>query len=489
MNKLYLAAKTIILSFFLLSAIYCENINETRLFDFFDFSKPPLENDEENRKIDSAHTVDLSKQNLQKHEDNEKIKLFDTIALSEQTVPAVVDVYAYSGGNDQLFLPFDMHDLESMFFGAPARVVTSSGTGCIITDDGIIVTCAHVIKNSSKIYVGLNDGRKLEATKIYSNKAADIAFLKVKATDLPHLKLANTKTKVMLGEPVLVAGNAFGMGKTSVFSGIISFINRVIDGKVVLQSNVNINVGNSGGPMVNAMGEMIGMAFAIPSKAGGLAFFIPSGMIRYYYEKYVLKQPSPYWGLITQPMTADMLDSVGLHDKNLFGVIVVECKEDSPAAKSLKQGDVIVAVNGQKLATLEELDYFEKTSTIGEETNLKVYRNGKIVDVVLTPVQQNKEADPEHEVSTGILNGVKLKTSKEGYVIVKSSEGNQLFKKGDIILEVNGDKIKSIKDIDSALKENSDNISFKVQRRNSVITQSFSNGDNGNTFSQSIEIF
>lgn len=445
MSKLYLAAKTIILNFFLLSVI---------------FGKP-----------------------------NHEMALFDTVALSEQTVPAAVDVYAYSGGNDQLFLPFEMQDLESMFFGAPARVVTSSGTGCIITDDGTIVTCAHVIKNASKIYVGLNDGRKLEATKIYSNKAADIAFLKVQATDLPHLKLANAKTKVMLGEPVLVAGNAFGMGKTSVFSGIISFINRVIDGKVVLQSNVNINVGNSGGPMVNAMGEMIGMAFAIPSRAGGLAFFIPSAMIRYYYEKYVQKKPSPYWGLTAQPMTADMLDSVGLHDKNLFGVIVVESKEDSPAAKVLQQGDVIVAVNGQKLATLEELDYFEKTSIIGEETILKIYRNGKTVDVTLTPIQQSKEAEPEEnpEINASILNGVKLKTSKKGAVIVEASEGNPLFVKGDILLEVNGAKIKSTKDIDQALKAEAENTSITIKRKNSVITQSFSNGSNGNFFSQSIE--
>jgi S1-C subfamily serine protease len=458
MRKIFLIALTFVLC--KTTLVFAETADEISIFDKFTLSE----------KSDTTHDMPL----------------FDTVTLSKKTVPAVVDVYAYSDGSNQVFLPFDMRDLESMFFGSP-RVVTSSGTGCIITEDGTIVTCAHVIKNATKIYVGLNDGRKLEATKVYSNKAADIAFLKIKASNLPHLKLASSKTSVLLGEPVLVAGNAFGLGKTSVFSGIISFINRVIDGKVVLQSNVNINVGNSGGPMVNALGEMIGMAFAIPSKAGGLAFFIPSAMIGYYYEKYVQKKPAPYWGVTAQPMTVDMLDSLGLQDKNLFGVIVVECKEDNPAAKTLKQGDVIVAVNGQKLATLEELDYFEKTSIIGEEVKLKIYRNGKMLDVSLTPVQ-SAEIEPEHkEINSSLLKGVKLKTSKKGYVVVEYSEGNPLFTKGDVILKINNSNVKSIKDVEEALKAESEATSVTIQRKKSIITQSISNGENGNFFSQSIE--
>lgn len=422
----------------------------------------------------------------EKTDANREMPIFDTVALSEKTVPAVVDVYAYSDGSDQLFLPFDMKDMESMLFGAGPRV-TSSGTGCIVTSDGIIVTCAHVVKNSRKIFVGLNDGRKLEAKKLYANSEADIAFLQVEASDLPHFKLASAKTPAVLGEPVLVAGNAFGMGKTSVFSGIISFINRVIDGKVVLQSNVNINVGNSGGPMVNAMGEMIGMAFAIPSRAGGLAFFIPSAMINYYFDKYIQKNPSPYWGVSAQPMTADMLDGVGLKDKNLFGVIVLECKKESPAAKVLKQGDVIVAINGQKISSLEELDFFEKTSAIGEETKLKIYRDGKVITVDLTPIKQTKEETTELGVNNKLLEGVKFKITKKGYVMVESSQDNGLFAKGDIVLAINEMPIKTIKDIETAVKSSSDATSVTVKRNNAVITQSFSNGSDGNFFSQSIQ--
>lgn len=418
---------------------------------------------------------------------NHEIAIFDTVGLSEKTVPAVVDVYAYSDGSDQLFLPFDMKDMESLLFGG-GQPITSSGTGCVITSDGIIVTCAHVVKNSRKIFVGLNDGRKLEAKKLYANQEADIAFLQVEANDLPHFKLASSKTAVMLGEPVLVAGNAFGMGKTSVFSGIISFINRVIDGKVVLQSDVNINVGNSGGPMVNAMGEMIGMAFAIPSRAGGLAFFIPSAMINYYFDKYIQKNPSPYWGLKAQLMTFDMLDSIGLQDKNLFGVIVIECTSESPAAKILKQGDVIVAINDQKIASLEELDFFEKTSAIGEKTKLKVYRDGKIITLDLTPTKQLKELETtEFGVNDKLLEGVKFKTTKKGNVVVESSQGNGLFKKGDVVLEINKLPIKNIKDIETAIKSTKDATSVTVKRNNAVFTQSFSNGDDGNFFSQIIQ--
>ncbi len=169
------------------------------------------------------------------HQKQPAIPLFDSVALAKSTTVAVVDVYAYREREDEVFLPFELGDLESMLFGAK-RYGNSSGTGCIISSNGIIVTCAHVVEHATRIFVGLDDGRKMQATKIFSNTKADIAFLRIDAKNLPFLNLANSKTLVDLGESVLVAGNAFGMGKTSIFRGLVSFINRVVDGKVVLQS-------------------------------------------------------------------------------------------------------------------------------------------------------------------------------------------------------------------------------------------------------------
>jgi len=376
--------------------------------------------------------------------------LFDSKKLAQAIIPAVVDVYAYRDG-DEIFQPFELGDMEAMLFGAK-RYQHSSGTGCIITSNGIIVTCNHVVERANRISIGFNDGRKLKATKLFANAKDDIAFLKVEASDLPFLMLASSKTQIDLGEQVLVAGNAFGLGKTSIFRGLVSFINRVVDGKVVLQSDANIGVGNSGGPMVNSMGEMIGMAFAIP-RTGGLSFFITAGLIQYYYNKEILKKPSPWWGVQAQAMNVDMLEGIGLKDMNIYGVIVAEVEPDSPAQTSLKRGDVIVAINGQKLNSLEELAYFEKISTVDEKIEITVWRDTKLQKISLIPVKEpeliSKQLDSD--ILQGVLQGAQFAENAKG-VIVKKAGSSGLFEEGDLILVFNKIKIKSLKDIDKALK-------------------------------------
>lgn len=410
-------------------------------------------------------------------------RLFDSVELAKSTIPAVVNVYAYRNQDNEVFQPFDLGDLESMLFGTK-RYGSSSGTGCIISTDGIIVTCNHVVEQAARIFVGLNDGRRIQAVKIFANVKADIAFLKINANDLPYLKLADSKTSIDLGEEVLVAGNALDMGKTSIFHGLISFINRVIDGKVVLQSDAHIGVGNSGGPMVNSVGEMIGMAFAIP-RMGGLSFFIPASMILYYYNKEILKKPSPWWGIQVQPMTPDMLEGSGLEDKNVLGVIVTSFASGSPANGVLKQGDIIIAINGQKLNTPEELDFFEKTSILGESVNVKVWRDKDFVNVNLTSIKE-----PEtmiQEVDDKLLGDVLFEDTTDG-VVVKRAEGNALFQEGDRVIAINKKKIKTSKDIKQALDKQSQKLGVVVKRNGVKIAQAFSasTGEGGSFFSQSI---
>jgi serine protease Do len=409
------------------------------------------------------------------------IPLFDSVALAKSTTVAVVDVYAYRDRDDEVFLPFELGDLESMLFGAK-RYGNSSGTGCVISADGYIVTCAHVVEHANHIYVGLNDGRKMQATKVFSNTKADIAFLKIEAKDLSYLTLATSKTQIDLGEPVLVAGNAFGMGKTSIFSGLVSFINRVVDGKVVLQSSAQIGVGNSGGPMVNSMGEMIGMAFAIP-RMGGLSFFIPASMVGYYYNKEILKKDSPWWGVHVQAMNPGLLESCGLKDKNIFGVIITSFADGSPAGTILKQGDVITEVNDQKLSTPEELDFFAKTSILGQATNLRIWRDNSLQNVSLTPLKE--PAATVQEVNNKLLGNVQFEENSDG-VIVKQAGDNGLFQEGDVVIAINKKKIKTTKDIDTALKKSTKGLSVTINRNGMKLSQSFAAGDGGSFFSQSI---
>jgi S1-C subfamily serine protease len=415
------------------------------------------------------------------HEKKDPIPLFDSVLLAKATTAAVVDVYAYRERDGEIFQPFELGDIESMLFGAK-RHGNSSGTGCIISSDGYIVTCNHVVQDATRIFVGLNDGRKMQATKVFSNADADIAFLKIDTKNLSCLKLANSKTQIDLGEPVLVAGNAFGMGKTSIFRGLVSFINRVVDGKVVLQSDAHIGVGNSGGPMVNSMGEMIGMAFAIP-RMGGLSFFIPASMIGYYFNKEILKKPCAWWGVNTQMMTPNMLESCGLEDKNLFGVIVNEIDSSSPAKSVLKHGDVIVEANGQKLSTPEELDFFEKTSSLEEEVTLKIWRENSLQDVRFIPIKEPKSST--QEVDNKLLGNVQFEQTPNG-VIVKQAGNSGLFQEGDKVIALNKKKIKKLREIEKALKSTDGALSVTVDRKGVKISQSFSNRDGGSFFSQSI---
>ena len=411
-------------------------------------------------------------------EDKSSITLFDSAALAKSTKAAVVDVYAYRENDKKVFLPFELSALEAVMFGSDHRG-NSSGTGCIINSDGIIVTCDHVVEQATRIFVGLN-GRKIKATKIFSNPMADVAFLKIDAKNLPALKLASSRTQIDLGESVLVAGNA--SGKTRISHGLISCLNKVVGGKVLFQSDATIKIGNSGGPMVNAMGEMIGMAFAIP-RNGGFSFFIPASMIGSQYSKEILKKPSPWWGVHVQIMDPELLDACGLKDQNVSGVIITSIDDGSPASGILQKGDVIIEVNNQKLGTPEEFDFFEKTSILNEQVTVKIWRNNAFQNVSLTPMT---EPEPTiQNINHKLLGNVQFEQIPEG-VIVKQAGNSGLFQEGDKVISVNKKKIKMLREIEKALKSTEDSLSVTVDRKGIKISQSFSNRDGGSFFSQTI---
>ncbi len=411
-------------------------------------------------------------------EEKASTTLFDSVALAKSTKAAVVDVYAYRANDKKVFLPFELSALESVLFGSDHHG-NSSGTGCIINSDGIIVTCNHVVEQATRIFVGFN-GQKIKATKIFSNPMTDVAFLKIDAKNLPSLKLANSKTQIDLGESVLVAGNA--SGKTRISHGLISCLNKVVDGKVLLQSDANIRIGNSGGPMVNAMGEMIGMAFAIP-RSGGLSFFIPASMIGSQYSKEILKRPSPWWGVRAQIMDLELLDACGLKDQNVSGVIITSIDEGSPASGILQKGDVIIEVNNQKLSTPVELDFFEKTSIVNEPVTVKIWRDNSFQNVNLIPAQEPQSTI--QNIDNKLLGNMLFEQTQNG-VVVKQADNNGLFQEGDRVLSINKKKIKNIKDIEKALKSTDETLSVAIDRKGMKVSQSFSERDGGSFFSQTI---
>jgi S1-C subfamily serine protease len=182
-------------------------------------------------------------------------------------------------------------------------------------------------------------------------------------------------------------------------------------------------------------------------------------------------------------MTPNMLESCGLEDKNLFGVIVNEIDSSSPAKSVLKHGDVIVEVNGQKLSTPEELDFFEKTSSLEEEVTLKIWRENSLQDARFIPIKEPKSST--QEVDNKLLGNVQFEQTPNG-VIVKQAGNSGLFQEGDKVIALNKKKIKKLREIEKALKSTDGTLSVTVERKGIKISQSFSNRDGGSFFSQSI---
>jgi len=187
------------------------------------------------------------------------------------------------------------------------------------------------------------------------------------------------------------------------------------------------------------------------------------------------------WGLVVQDMNDDMLESVGL--KESFGVIITQLISNSPATHAaLKQGDVIIAINGRKLHSRAEFDHFTSNSRIGEVVVLTVWRDSRLQVVELIPV----EPQPMHQqFNDQFLQGAEFIETDNGVIVQKPDRGG-LFAKGDQVLRLNGRAINSINDINTALESDRQSISVEVRRKGALISRSFSAGQNGNFFSQSI---
>lgn len=312
--------------------------------------------------------------------------------------PAVVNVYSkqtVQGGannpfaNDPLFAPF-----FQQFAPAKKRVQQSLGSGFIASGDGLIVTNAHVIRNSEEIMVGLTDGRQLPARAVLVDQPSDLALLRIdaKGTTLPTLTLSDSET-LEVGDLVLAVGDPFGVGQT-VTSGIVSALARsntdINDFDFFIQTDAAINPGNSGGPLVDMDGRVVGVNSAIYSRSGGnlgIGFAIPADMVRAVIAAEKSGQVGkrgvvrPWLGFKAQSMTQDVAASLGFDRAQ--GALVADVVKGGPGEKAgLKTGDVIIGLGNYTLRDYEELRYRIATMPIGQQTTLKVRRAGQ--DVMLT---------------------------------------------------------------------------------------------------------
>ncbi len=398
----------------------------------------------------------------------------DFTFAAEHTVHAVVHVKTKTTVSSS-----SQNPLYEFFYGPGAnkpREVRGSGSGVIVTDDGFIVTNNHVIENADEMEVTLNDKRTLSAEVVGRDPSTDIALLKIKANGLPFIKFGDSDA-IRLGEWVLAVGNPFNLTST-VTAGIVSARGRslnLLDNQYriesFIQTDAAVNMGNSGGALVNTRGELIGITTAIYSPTGtysGNSFAVPSSIVRKVYED--LKQfgevQRGLLGVNITDVTSDIAKSENLKDVN--GVYVTGVVADGAAsAAGLAERDVIIAVNSEPVATTAELQ--EKVSRYrpGDKVEVTYLRKGrkdnKTVVLrnfeggtgVVAPGAQSASlyGATFAPVTSGekqqykITNGVKVTSISDGRF------RDLGLSKGTIIIDVNGQKVDSAADIRRATND------------------------------------
>ncbi len=258
----------------------------------------------------------------------------------------------------------------------------SLGSGFIISEDGYVMTNAHVVQDADEILVRLNDRRELTAELIGSDPQTDVALLKVDADALPTLNLGDSD-ELRVGEWVAAIGSPFGFDH-SVTAGIVSAINRTLprDAYVpFIQTDVAINPGNSGGPLFNLDGEVIGINSQIFTRSGGfmgVSFAIPINVALDVADQ--LREDGHvnrgWLGVMIQPVSRDLAESFGMEEAE--GALIADLDPDGPAAKGgLKAGDVILEVNGEAVDRSSSLPRLIGRVAPGDEVDLRLMRDGE----------------------------------------------------------------------------------------------------------------
>lgn len=334
------------------------------------------------------------------------------IKIIKKSLPAVVSIIATKSLRElekelpaEIFplLPFGMPDLKIPEDKIDVRgiIEIGNGSGFIVDPTGIILTNKHVISDPEAEYEVLTSGgKKYKAQVLARDPICDVAILKIPAIGLPTLKLGNSE-KIELGEPVLAIGNALGIFQNTVSKGIISGLSRNISPneenketevqqlRGLMQTDAAINPGNSGGPLINAKGEVVGINAAIISGAQNIGFAIPINS-----AKKDLKDVMSF-GEVRRPLLGIRYVNI---DKNLkekmdlpvdYGAIVVGKKgtyeavlKNSPADKAgIKEGDIVIECNGQKITNAKNIQDVLESMNIGEIMKMKLFRKGKPMEV------------------------------------------------------------------------------------------------------------
>ena len=374
------------------------------------------------------------------------------------------------------------------FGGGPRQEPERRGTGSgfIISADGLILTNHHVVDGADEIKVRLTDNREFTGKVLGSDAKTDIAVVKIEAKDLPYLTMGNSD-ELKVGEWVAAIGSPFGLDNT-VTSGIVSAKSRKLPSDQYvpfIQTDVAVNPGNSGGPLFNMKGEVVGINSQIFSTSGGfmgLSFAIPSNLAMQIKDQLVKngKVTRGRIGVVIQSVTQDLAESFGM--KAPKGAIVSQVEKDGPAAKAgLQEGDIITAVNGKAIDDSVDMPVIIGSMAPGSIAKLSIIRNNKDMTLDVKVEEAPNESASSNASKTAAANklgvtvrplndGEKAKAETEGLLVTESTGAARKagIREGDIIVNVNGVKIKKTDDLARVLEKNK-NLRVLVQRRDGRI--------------------
>ena len=402
--------------------------------------------------------------------------------------------------DDPLFRQFFGDNGGRQFRGQremPEQREKALGSGVIMTRDGYILTNNHVVDGATDVQVTLGDKREFKAKVVGTDPKTDIAVLKIDATDLPLITVADS-SKVQVGDYALAIGDPFGVGQT-VTMGIVSATGRshlgIEDYENFIQTDAPINPGNSGGALVNDRGELIGINTAIIAHGSegnqGIGFAIPANQARSVMEQIVDhgKVTRAYLGIVPQDVTPAIAKAFG--DKETRGALVGDVSPNSPASRSgIEKGDIILDLNGKPVADSNDLRMNISMMAPDSTVTLNVLRNGSERNFTVKLGElPTTEASAEHEGRSqgqhSALSGVSvenldadtarqlgLPANAQGVVVTRvtpsSAAAEAGLQRGDVIQEVNRKPVRDTSDFERAVSGSKEATLLLVNRHGST---------------------
>ena len=352
----------------------------------------PIDNSNKNeeKKDQKEQTQQTSQEDLKKHTKNAVETQDAFVQVYKNTKDSIVNIRTKKTVVVNTYNP-----LEELLFGRSGgeekRESGALGSGFVVSEDGYIVTNNHVVSNADEIFVKFSDGREYKTKLIGTSPEVDIAVLKIESNEKFKPLEFSDSDKVEIGQWSIAFGNPMGLND-SMTVGVVSASGRSSLGieeiENFIQTDAAINQGNSGGPLIDINGKVIGVNTAILSTSGGsvgLGFAIPSNLVSVVKDSIIStgKFEKPYIGVYLNNLDSEKIKALNIKSTN--GVLIAKVIENGPAAKAgMQANDVVVAVNGKSVNSAGAFIGELAAKRIGETVNLKVYSNGKEKNINVT---------------------------------------------------------------------------------------------------------